>query len=59
MYVTNGTTVYPVSRTTYTNLTATSITATVITATSIATSILDASAITLTGNVTAANAVIK
>ena len=59
LYVTNGTTVYPVSRTTYTNLTATSITSTVITATSIATSILDASAITLTGNVTAANAVIS
>jgi microcystin-dependent protein len=59
LYVTNGTTVYPVSRTTYTNLTATSITATVLTATSIATSILDASAITLTGNVTAANAVIS
>jgi len=59
LYVTNGTTVYPVSRTTYTNLTATSITSTVITATSITTSILDASAITLTGNVTAANAVIS
>jgi len=59
LYVTNGTTVVPVSRSNYTSLTATNITATVLTATSITTSILDASAITLTGNVTAANAVIS
>ena len=59
LYVTNGTTVVPVSRNNYTSLTATNITATVLTATSITTSILDASAITLTGNVTAANAVIS
>jgi len=59
LYVTNGTTVYPVKSNTFTNLTATSITATVLTATSITTSILDASSITLTGNVTAANAIIS
>lgn len=69
LYVTNGTTITPVTQNTFTNLTATSITTSGITTTSltgvsIATSILAATsitgtAITLTGNVTAANAVIS
>ena len=69
LYVTNGTTVTPVTQNTFTNLTATSITTggittTSLTGVSLATSILAATsitgtAITLTGNVTAANAVIS
>jgi hypothetical protein len=69
LYVTNGTTVTPVTQNTFTNITATSITTggittTSLTGVSLATSILAATsitgtAITLTGNVTAANAVIS